>query len=115
MLALALHEEENLSVKSVATTQGISEKYLEQVIPVLVRRGFVKSGAEKRRSESPAFLSFFCVPRRPWPPLPQAGAYTPSLYSYDQVRLPVSVCTRKVRCAAVAALDTTSSPSTMAR
>ena len=43
MLALALHGEKNLSVKSVATMQGISEKYLEQVIPVLVRCGFVKS------------------------------------------------------------------------
>ena len=43
MLALALHEEENLSVKTVAAMQGISEKYLEQVIPVLVRDGFVKS------------------------------------------------------------------------
>ena len=43
MLALALHEEENLSVKTVAAMQGISEKYLEQVIPVLVRGGFVRS------------------------------------------------------------------------
>lgn len=43
MLALALHEEENLSVKTVAAMEGISEKYLEQVIPVLVRSGYVKS------------------------------------------------------------------------
>ena len=43
MLALALHEEENLSVKTVAAMEGISEKYLEQVIPALVRCGFVKS------------------------------------------------------------------------
>ena len=43
MLALALHEEQNLSVKTVAATEGISEKYLEQVIPILVRSGYVKS------------------------------------------------------------------------
>ena len=43
MLALALHGEQNLSVKSVAETEGISEKYLEQVIPMLVREGYVKS------------------------------------------------------------------------
>lgn len=43
MLTLALHEDENLSVKTVAATQGISEKYLEQVIPILVRGGYVKS------------------------------------------------------------------------
>lgn len=43
MLALALHEEQNLSVKTVAAKEGISEKYLEQVIPILVRSGYVKS------------------------------------------------------------------------
>lgn len=44
MLALAMQEEGvNLSVKSVAERQGISEKYLEQIIPVLVRGGFVRS------------------------------------------------------------------------
>ena len=43
MLALALHEDQNLSVKTVAAMEGISEKYLEQVIPVLVREGYVKS------------------------------------------------------------------------
>ncbi len=43
MLALALREDENLSVKAVAESQGISEKYLEQVIPPLVRSGFVRS------------------------------------------------------------------------
>lgn len=38
MLALAIQEPGvNLSVKSVAESQGISEKYLEQIIPVLVR------------------------------------------------------------------------------
>lgn len=42
MLELAMLEEgENLSVKSVAESRGISEKYLEQVIPVLVRSGLV--------------------------------------------------------------------------
>ena len=44
MLALAMQGEgENLSVKSVADSQGISEKYLEQIIPLLVRGGFVRS------------------------------------------------------------------------
>ena len=33
----------NLSVKAVADVHGISEKYLEQIIPTLVRGGFVKS------------------------------------------------------------------------
>lgn len=44
MLALAMQEEGvNLSVKTVADSQGISEKYLEQIIPVLVRAGLVRS------------------------------------------------------------------------
>ncbi len=44
MLALAMQEKGvNLSVKSVAESHGISEKYLEQIIPILVRSGFVCS------------------------------------------------------------------------
>ena len=44
MLALAMQEEGvNLSVKSVAESQGISEKYLEQIIPLLVRGGLIRS------------------------------------------------------------------------
>ena len=44
MLELAMQEKGvNLSIKSVAEVHGISEKYLEQIIPVLVRGGFVKS------------------------------------------------------------------------
>lgn len=44
MLALAMQEEgANLSVKAVAESRGISEKYLEQIIPVLVRSGLVRS------------------------------------------------------------------------
>lgn len=44
MLALAMQEEGvNLSVKSVAESHGISEKYLEQIIPILARSGFVCS------------------------------------------------------------------------
>lgn len=44
MLAVAmLPPEENLSVKSVAEHQGISEKYLEQVIPLLMKGGFLVS------------------------------------------------------------------------
>jgi Rrf2 family protein len=33
----------NLSVKTVAEEQGISEKYLEQIIPVLVKNGYIRS------------------------------------------------------------------------
>lgn len=44
MLALAMQEEgENLSVKTVAEEQGISEKYLEQIIPLLTRSGLIVS------------------------------------------------------------------------
>ena len=44
MLALAMQTPgSNESVKSVAEEQGISEKYLEQIIPVLVRGGLVRS------------------------------------------------------------------------
>ena len=44
MLALAMEDQGvNLSVKSVAESQNISEKYLEQIIPVLVRSGLVCS------------------------------------------------------------------------
>ena len=44
MLELAMQDEGgNLSVKSVAESRGISEKYLEQVIPILVRTGLVRS------------------------------------------------------------------------
>lgn len=44
MLALAMQEEGvNLSVKSVAESQGISEKYLEQIIPILVRGELIRS------------------------------------------------------------------------
>ena len=44
MLELAMQEEgSNLSVKSVAESRGISEKYLEQIIPILVRTGLIRS------------------------------------------------------------------------
>ena len=44
MLALAMQNEgENLSVKTVAEEQGISEKYLEQIIPLLTRSGLIIS------------------------------------------------------------------------
>lgn len=44
MLDLALNkEDENVSLKSIAERQGISDKYLEQIITVLCRAGFVKS------------------------------------------------------------------------
>lgn len=44
MLALAMQEDGvNLSVKAVAESHAISEKYLEQIIPLLVRGGLVRS------------------------------------------------------------------------
>ena len=44
MLDLALNNTgECITIKSIAGRQGISEKYLEQIITVLSRVGFVKS------------------------------------------------------------------------
>lgn len=44
MLDLALHNTgECIKVKEIANRQGISEKYLEQIIAVLNKAGFVKS------------------------------------------------------------------------
>ena len=44
MLDLALHNMgECIKVKEIANRQGISEKYLEQIIAVLNKAGFVKS------------------------------------------------------------------------
>lgn len=44
MLDLALHNTgERIKVKDIATRQGISEKYLEQIIAVLNRAGYVNS------------------------------------------------------------------------
>lgn len=44
MLDLALHNTgECIKVKDIATRQGISEKYLEQIIAVLNRAGYVNS------------------------------------------------------------------------
>jgi len=44
MLALAMQPPGmNVSVKTVAESEGISEKYLEQIIPLLVRGGLVNS------------------------------------------------------------------------
>lgn len=44
MLDLALNEsEQNVTIKSVSERQDISNKYLEQIITVLSRAGFVKS------------------------------------------------------------------------
>lgn len=44
MLDLAMNtSEEPVSLKSVAQRQGISDKYLEQIISVLNRAGYVKS------------------------------------------------------------------------
>ncbi len=41
---LALHDDGGYtSIKSIATRQGMSEKYLEQIITQLARAGFVKS------------------------------------------------------------------------
>ena len=44
MLDLALNEETGyIPIKEIAERQGISDKYLEQIISVLNRAGFVKS------------------------------------------------------------------------
>ena len=44
MLDLAMHNTgENINVKKIAERQDISEKYLEQIIAVLNKAGFVKS------------------------------------------------------------------------
>lgn len=44
MLDLAIHDTgENINVKKIAERQDISEKYLEQIIAVLNKAGFVKS------------------------------------------------------------------------
>ena len=44
MLELAMHENDGyISIKSVATNQGISEKYLEQIIKMISKNGLVES------------------------------------------------------------------------
>ena len=44
MLELAMHDaDEYITIKYIAERQEISKKYLEQIISVLVRAGFVKS------------------------------------------------------------------------
>ena len=44
MLDLALHNDgSNISLRSIASRQQISDKYLEQIITMLVRAGFVRS------------------------------------------------------------------------
>lgn len=44
MLELAMHPpEEYLAIKTIAKRQGISSKYLEQIIPGLNRAGLIKS------------------------------------------------------------------------
>lgn len=59
MLDLAMHNTgENINVKKIAERQDISEKYLEQIIAVLNKAGFVRSirGAQGgyRLSKSPS-------------------------------------------------------------
>ncbi|HBR03573.1 MAG TPA: Rrf2 family transcriptional regulator [Ruminiclostridium sp.] len=43
MLDLAIHSDEYITIKSIAERQEVSNKYLEQIITVLSRAGFVKS------------------------------------------------------------------------
>lgn len=62
MLDLALHNTgEYISIKSIAKRQDISEKYLEQIIPQLVRAGYVKSargaGGGYMLKQPPAFYT----------------------------------------------------------
>ena len=49
MLEFALHPEEYTKINQVAERQQISEKYLEQIVTVLTRAGYVKSvrGAQR--------------------------------------------------------------------
>lgn len=49
MLDLAMHTEDGyISIKSVATRQGISDKYLEQIIKMLAAAGLVESTRGKQ-------------------------------------------------------------------
>lgn len=49
MLDLAMHADEGfISIKTVAKRQGISEKYLEQIIKMLSAAGFVESTRGKQ-------------------------------------------------------------------
>lgn len=49
MLDLAMHTEDGyISIKSVATRQGISDKYLEQIIKMLSAAGLVESTRGKQ-------------------------------------------------------------------
>ena len=49
MLDLAMHADEGyISIKTVAHRQGISEKYLEQIIKLLSAAGFVESTRGKQ-------------------------------------------------------------------
>ena len=43
MLDLAAHSEETVKLKDIAARQGISEKYMEQIIAILNKAGFVRS------------------------------------------------------------------------
>ena len=43
MLEFALHPDQCTKISQVASRQEISEKYLEQIVTILVRAGFVKS------------------------------------------------------------------------
>lgn len=43
MLDLASHNEETVKLKDIAKRQGISEKYLEQIIAMLNKAGYVQS------------------------------------------------------------------------
>ena len=60
MLDLALHNTgEYISIKSIAKRQDISEKYLEQIIPQLVRAGYEKAraGGGYMLKQPPAFYT----------------------------------------------------------
>ena len=91
MLDLALHQEEGpVRIKDVAQRQEISTKYLEQIISILVRAGYVKSlrgaqggyqlirqpgeysvGAILRLTEGKPLPG--CLPRRSSEPMSPAG------------------------------------------
>ena len=65
MLDVAIHGmDKNVSMRDVAERQNISIKYLEQIVSILTRVGYLKSvrGAQKHRQNTQSEI--FCVQRR---------------------------------------------------
>ena len=69
MLDVAIHGmDKNVSMRDVAERQNISIKYLEQIVSILTRVGYLKSvrGAQGgyRLTKAPSESEIFCVQRR---------------------------------------------------